>query len=222
VPILVAVSVGMPQTLTSSVRDSHGPEWVSAIHKRPVEGSIWVGSTNLAGDAQADLKNHGGPDQAVLGYSAEHYDYWKSVLPDVDWQYGGFGENFTIGGQDEDKVCLGDVYAIGKARVQVTKPRAPCYKISRRYGLKALTGLVEETGFHGWYYRVLQEGEVQAGQSVELIARPQPKISVRRMNEVLGAPEEFPDLAAEIATSSATTAGWRRKMRATLETLSER
>lgn len=217
-PTLLAVSVGMPESLTSSVRDSRGPEWVSAIHKRPVDGPVWVGAINVAGDAQADLKNHGGPDQAVLGYSAEHYEYWRSVLPNVDWQYGGFGENFTISGQNEDNVCLGDVYAIGEARIQVTKPRAPCYKISRRYGLKALTGLVEETGFHGWYYRVLSEGEVQAGQQVKLIERPHPKINVRRMNEVLESPEEFSDLAAEIAVSSATTDGWRRKMRAILET----
>jgi MOSC domain-containing protein YiiM len=221
-PILAAVSVGVPQILTSSVRDSHGPEWVSAIHKQPVEGRVWVGAINLAGDAQADLKNHGGPDQAVLGYSAEHYVYWKSALPQIDWQYGGFGENFTINGQNEDNVCLGDIYAIGTARIQITKPRSPCYKISRRYGLKALTGLVEETGFHGWYYRVLQEGEVQAGQRFELLDRPHPKISVRRMNEVLGAPEEFPDLAAEIAKSPATTDGWRRKMNALLEILSAR
>jgi MOSC domain-containing protein YiiM len=218
VPTLLAVSVGMPQTLTSSVRDNRGPEWVSAIHKLPVAGPVWVGTINVAGDAQADLKNHGGPDQAVLGYSAEHYDYWRSVLPDVDWQYGGFGENFTVAGQNEDNVCLGDIYTVGAVRLQVTKPRAPCYKIARRYGLKALTGLVEETGFHGWYYRVLAEGEVQAGQPIELIKRPHPKISVRRMNEVLVSPEEFADLAAEIATSSATTDGWRRKMRTILET----
>ena len=217
-PTLFAVSVGMPQTLTSSVRDSHGPEWVSAIHKRPVEGAVWVGTINLAGDGQADLKNHGGPDQAVLGYSAEHYKYWLSVLPDVEWQYGGFGENFTITGQDENNVCLGDVYAVGAVRVQVTKPRAPCYKISRRYALKALMGLVEETGFHGWYYRVLSEGKVQAGQQIDLIERPHPNISVRRMNEVLDSSEEFLDLAAEIAVSKATTDGWRRKMRAILET----
>lgn len=218
-PTLVAVSVGMPQTHTSSVRDNHGRKWVSAILKRPVDGSVWVGSINLAGDAQADLKNHGGPDQAILGYSAEHYSYWRSVLPDVDWQYGGFGENFTISGQNEETVCLGDIYAAGTVRVQVTKPRAPCYKISRRYGLKALTALVEETGFHGWYYRVLKEGLVQAGQQIELIERLHPKISVHRMNEVLSAPEEFPELVAEIATSAATTEGWRRKMRAILEEL---
>lgn len=217
-PSLLAVSVGMPQTLTSSVRDNHGPEWVSAIHKRPVGGPVWVSAINLAGDGQADLKNHGGPDQAVLGYSAEHYTYWRSILPGVDWQYGGFGENFTIAGQNEDAVCLGDIYAVGAVRLQVTKPRAPCYKISRRYGLKALTGLVEETGFHGWYYRVLQEGGLQSSQQIELIERPHPNISVRRMNDVLSTPEEFPDLAAEIASSTATTDGWRRKMRAILQT----
>lgn len=221
-PILAAVSVGMPQTLTSSVRDSHGPEWVSAIHKQPVNGAVWVGSINVKGDAQADLKNHGGPDQAVLGYSADHYSYWKSALPDIEWQYGGFGENFTITGQNEDNVCIGDIYTVGTICLQVTKPRAPCYKISRRYGLKSLTGLVEETGFHGWYYRVLQEGDVQAGQQIELIERHHPKISVRRMNEVLNTPEEFPDLAAEIASSTATTDGWRRKMNAALEKLSAR
>lgn len=209
---LVAVSVGLPQTLTSSVKDGNTAEWVSAIHKQPVSGAVWVGTTNLAGDAQADLKHHGGPDQAVLGYSAAHYDYWRSVLPRIDWQYGGFGENFTIDGHDEDTVCLGDVYAIGAVRVEVTKPRAPCYKISRRYGLKALTGLVEEIGYHGWYMRVLDEGEVHSGMPVELLDRPHPHLTIRTMNLVLRAPDEWSDLAHEIATSSASTAGWKRKL----------
>jgi MOSC domain-containing protein YiiM len=220
--LLVSVSVGKPQTLTSSVKDAYGPEWTSAILKRPVDGVVRVGMTNVAGDAQADLKNHGGPDQAVLGYSAEHYNYWRSAVPAVDWQHGGFGENFTISGQNEDTVHLGDVYAVGAVRIEVTKPRAPCYKISRRYGLKALTGLVEETGFHGWYYRVLEQGDVQAGMPVKLVTRPHPAISIRRMNQVLDAPEEFPDLVAEIAQSRATTDGWRRKMNVALNALTER
>lgn len=211
-PKLLAVSVGKPRILTSSVNDSRKPEWTSAIHKTPVSGAVWVGSINISGDAQADLKNHGGPDQAVLGYCAEHYDYWRSVLPEVDWQYGGFGENLTISRLDEDNVCLGDVYAIGAVRIEVTKPRAPCYKISRRYGIKSLTGLVEETGYHGWYYRVLDEGEITAGMDVELIGRVHPQLSIRRMNEVLNAPEEWPELVRVIATSLAATDGWRRRM----------
>lgn len=221
-PQLVAVSVGLPQTLTSSVKDTYGPEWTSAIAKRPVAGRVRVGETNLAGDAQADLKNHGGPDQAVLGYSAEHYEYWRSILPEVDWQFGGFGENFTISGHNEDTVHLGDVYAIGAVRVEVTKPRAPCYKISRRYSLRALTGLVEETGYHGWYYRVLTEGDVEAGMPVELIGRPHPSVSIRAMNDALHSPEEYPELVEEIAASRATTDGWRRKMRAALHDLTVR
>jgi MOSC domain-containing protein YiiM len=221
--LLVAVCVGTPQALTSSVRgDGHGPVWTSAIHKRPVEGAVHVGTTNLAGDAQADLKVHGGPDQAVLCYCAEHYAYWRAVLPDVDWQFGGFGENFTIDGQTEETVYLGDVYAVGDVRLEVTKPRAPCYKISRRYGLKALTGLVEETGYHGWYCRVLTEGTAAAGMPVELIARPHPTVSIRAMNDALGAPEDFPDIVEVIAGSRATTDGWRRKMRAAMHDITVR
>lgn len=217
---LVAVSVGKPKTLTSTVNDSRTPEWTSAILKTPVSSAVWVGSINIEGDAQADLKNHGGPDQAILGYSAEHYAYWRSAVPTVDWQYGGFGENFTISDQNEDNVCLGDVYAIGAVRIEVTKPRAPCYKISRRYGLKALTALVEETGYHGWYYRVLDEGEVKAGLELELIMRVHPRITIRRMNEVMNAPEEWPELVHEIAHSPATTNGWRNKMNKALTEIS--
>lgn len=219
---LVAVSVGMPQTLTSSVSDGRAAEWTSAIVKRPVAGAVWIGTINAAGDAQADLKNHGGPDQAILGYSAEHYDYWRATVPEIDWQYGGFGENFTISGQNEDTVCLGDVYAVGAVRLEVTKPRAPCYKISRRYGHKTLTALVEETGFHGWYYRVLDEGEVSAGMEVDLLVRPYPHLSIRKMNDVLAAPELYPELVAEIAASPATTDGWRARMNKALGTFTVR
>jgi MOSC domain-containing protein YiiM len=159
--------------------------WSSAILKEPVEGPIWLGELNLAGDRQDDLGVHGGPDQSVLGYAAAHYLHWRIELERPGFPYGAFGENFTIEGLDEDSVCIGDTFEVGEVVIQVSSPRGPCWKIARRHGIPTLTARVEQLGWTGWYYRTLVQGHVEAGQDMKLTDRPHSEWTTRRAASVL-------------------------------------
>ena len=178
---VVSIQVGLPEVHGQpGATEPLQQPWRTGFYKRPVAGPVWLGRTNLVGDGQANLRVHGGPDKAVLSYAASHYPAWRAELNLPDLPYGGFAENFTVTFLDETNVCLGDVYAIGDARVQVSQPRQPCANISRRWELPGLTQRVEATGRHGWYARVLTEGEVMAGEPIVLLERPFPAWSVAR------------------------------------------
>ena len=171
-PVLVGIQVGRPVTRGSAnATEPTRGRWRSAIVKKAVSGPVWLGKLNLEGDRQADLVHHGGPDQAVLAYSADHYPRWRSELGIVEMGPGSFGENFTIAGLTEDTVCIGDILGIGDCRLQVTKPRMPCWKLERRWGLPGLIQRVLANGRSGWYLRVLQEGFVEPGLDVVLLER---------------------------------------------------
>lgn len=205
---LLTVSVSKAETRTQ-IRENDGREreWTSGTFKRPVEGAVWVGKINLAGDEQADLKNHGGEHQPVMAYSAEHYDLWRTELPDTPWVHGGFGENFTISGHDEKTVCIGDVYAVGSVRLEVSAPRFPCWKLSRRWDMIDLSARVDENYRSGWYMRVLDEGEVQAGMTVERLARPYPTLTIYAVHQILDDLETFRAEALELADCPALKPG---------------
>jgi MOSC domain-containing protein YiiM len=206
VPRLQSVQVGMP-VLAVDLQDR---PWRTGFFKRPVSGPVWLGSSNLAGDGQANLKVHGGADKAVLAYSAEHYVLWREELAKPDLPYGAFAENFTISGLDEDTVCLGDVYAIGEeVRVQVSQPRQPCVNISRRWRLPDLTKRVEVTGRTGWYLRVIAEGLVEAGIEVRLLERPSPEWSVSRATIAMRRRSDDRVEAAALAAVPALSSAWR-------------
>lgn len=169
---------------TEGAADPHDQPWTSAIFKDPVEGPIWLSQRGLEGDAVADLEDHGGPDQALLGYPAEHYPAWRTELSQPFLKYGAFGENFTISRLDETNVCVGDVYAIGQAQVQVALPRRPCWKLARRLRNPVVIERVHETARGGWYMRVLKEGFVERGSFVVLETRPCPEWTVARAYRV--------------------------------------
>lgn len=183
-PILVSIQVGRPKTRGDKESTDHMlRQWRSAIFKEAVIGPVWLGKTNLAGDKQADLRFHGGPDKAVLAYSADHYPLWRAELRIAELPYGGFGENFTIQGLSEATVRLGDVYAIDEARVQVSQPRTPCFKLQRRWNREDMLRRVLLTGRAGWYLRVLSEGYVDTGQEVLLLERDPSAPTIQQMNE---------------------------------------
>jgi MOSC domain-containing protein YiiM len=187
-PQIVSIQVGMPAEMPAGPReagDGRQKAWVSGIYKKPVKGVIWLGQLNLAGDGQADLRVHGGPAKAVMAYSAEHYPFWRERLPGIDFQYGAFGENFTVSGMTEDSVCVGDMYRVGDAAIQVTQPRQPCWKLARRIGTQEIGPLVIGTGYSGWYFGVLHEGSLQAGDRLILLDRPSPEWTIRRVNDEL-------------------------------------
>jgi MOSC domain-containing protein YiiM len=171
-------------------------------------------SLNVEGDRVADANGHGGLDQAALCYSADHYPAWRLELDMPELPHGGFGENFTISGQDEKSVCIGDVYEVGQALIQVSKPRSPCFKISWRWRREDLLPRVEASGRHGWYARVLLEGLVEAGQPLRLQDRPYPDWSVRAAADVMKVRKKRPELAAQLALCEALAIENRLLLRA--------
>jgi MOSC domain-containing protein YiiM len=182
--------------------------WTTGFHKSPVEGPIRLGPTNLAGDGQADLRVHGGPDRAVLGYSAGHYPRWNRELQRDDLTGGAFGENLTVEGLAEEDVCIGDAFEVGETQVQVSQPRGPCWKLARRWRLPDLPARVLRTGRTGWYFRVLREGLLEAGQRVALVERPFPEWTIARVNEVAYQTRD-PQAAARLAGCPLLSPGWR-------------
>lgn len=183
--------------------------WQSGIFKFPVAGRVYVDTLNIAGDGQADLKNHGGPYRAVLAYAAEHYPVWRAELNRPDFPHGGFGENFTISELNEKNVYIGDVYAIGEVRLQVSQPRMPCWKLARRWGIKDLTARVDAKAQGGWYHRVLQTGYVEAGQEVTLIERVTTRYTVDFLFALMNEWIDDPDELAEVIKLDALTDSWR-------------
>jgi len=178
---LLSVQVGRPRT-----RDWQGEAWTTAIFKEPVHARVFLDSKNLEGDEQANKKHHGGKDKAVCCFPVEHYAFWREELGlGAAFAYGAFGENFTLAGMPEDRVCIGDIYAVGTARVQVCQPRMPCINLARKWNCETMPKRMEQLGHSGYYLRVLQTGEVGAGDTLTLLERPQPDITIAFVNDAL-------------------------------------
>jgi len=181
--------------------------------KRPVAGAVRVGRINLDGDGQADPRYHGGADMAVLAYGADHYPAWRAELSWPDLPLGGFGENLSVSDAREASVCIGDVWRVGTALLQVSSPRNPCVKIARYWGRPALLEQVVERGRTGWYMRVLEEGELAAGMEVSIVERPHEAWPVGRAFRTMLRRREAPDAASELAQVVALSDRWKRKLR---------
>ncbi len=210
-PTLYSLQVGLPQAMGEE-NASHPMDrrWRSGFLKTQVTGPVNLGITKLAGDGQADLRHHGGLEKAVCVYPHSRYAYWEERL-ERPLSTGAFGENFTVSHQDEDSVCIGDVYAVGEALVQVSQPRSPCWKLARRWRVKALSLWVQQTGFTGWYFRVLQAGHVEAGQELLLQERPSPEWTITRTNQIrYDRAAKHQDLVA-LAACEGLTEGWRER-----------
>lgn len=215
-PTVLSIQIGQPTTYVNhGAGDGSKSTWTTAFFKTPVTGSVWVSRTNIAGDGQADLEFHGGSEKAVLAYSADHYAYWRAHLGNPDLPHGAFGENLTIAGLDETSVCVGDVWQAGPVVFQVTQPRQPCWKLSRRWKIDDLARQVIANGKSGWYLRVLAEGEIAAGCELTLIERPHPSWTVQRASDLMHHRKDDLPAAAELAGLPELSAAWR-------ETLQER
>lgn len=186
--------------------------WTSAIRKEPVSGQVWAGREGLSGDQQYDRKGHGGPDRALLMYSADHYPRWREEWGRKDVGPGGFGENLTVSGLNEDFSCIGDVYRIGEVRVEVSSPRAPCSNLSRRHGIPDLVKTIIQNHRSGWYLRVLQEGWLEAGMEVKLADRPFPQWTIRRAAHVKRMRADLPEEARLLAACPALQTDWRANL----------
>jgi MOSC domain-containing protein YiiM len=150
----------------------------TGIFKTPTHGRVRVRTLNLDGDRQADRSVHGGPDKAIYVYPSEHYDYWRAEFPDMELPWGMFGENFTTMGSLEGEVNVGDTFGIGTAMVMVTQPRVPCYKLAAKFGREDIVKRFLASGRSGYYLKVVQEGEVEAGDAIELISRDDHAVTV--------------------------------------------
>ena len=188
----------------------------SAIDKRVVDGVLAVGWLGLAGDAQADLSVHGGPDKAIHHYPRDHYAWWQTQFgphPLLE-RPGAFGENVSTIGLDEQTVCIGDRFRLGTALVEVAQGRQPCWKQAHRLGDKSVVAAMVASQRSGWYYRVLEEGSVRAGDELVQIERDHPAWSVARVTAiVVGGAEREHAVLRELALLASLASGWRQRAR---------
>jgi MOSC domain-containing protein YiiM len=176
---LVSVNVGFPRVVMSN-----GDPVSTGIFKEPVAGRVMLRTLNLDGDRQADLSVHGGPSKAVYVYPSEHYDYWKHELPEMELHWGMFGENFTTMQLFESELNIGDKFRVGSAVVVVTQPRMPCYKLGIRFGRADIVKRFLASERTGFYFSVLQEGEVEVGDPIELIEEGKRSVRVSDITQL--------------------------------------
>ena len=213
-PRIASVQVSKVRSLgTPGAPDAMDRPWTTGFFKEPVAGAVPVGTLGVAGDEQADRANHGGPDKAVLAYSAEHYPEWRTELEHPELPYGAFGENLTVDGLAEADVCIGDRWRAGEVEFEVTQPRQPCWKLARRWRVKSLPATVIRTGRTGWYLRVLHGGMLESGLELELVARPNPEWTIRRANGVMYSEKDDAAASLELAEVPGLSASWRDGLR---------
>ena len=186
-----------------------GKTVTTGIFKEPVNRRVMLRTMNLDGDGQADLTAHGGIYKAAYVYSTENYDYWKQELGRTDFAFGQFGENFTVEGMLEDDVRIGDVFRVGEALVEVTQPRVPCYKLGLKMGLPGFLKMFLESCRVGFYLRVLEEGEVGAGDTFELVRSEPEEVTVREACHLLYFDPENLEGAKRVLRIQALAPGWR-------------
>lgn len=201
---LISVNVGLPRTV-----EWRGKRVTTGIFKNPVQGRVRLHRLNLDGDGQADLTVHGGPDMAVYLYPAEHYDYWRQELPDTELPWGMFGENFTARGLLEEFINIGDRFRIGAAELQVTQPRMPCYKLGLKFGRDDMVKRFLASRRTGFYFRVLKEGYVKAGDPIEPIARDENDVTVADITRLYVREKVSPELLQRAADLQALPESWR-------------
>ncbi|MBY0283635.1 MAG: MOSC domain-containing protein [Sphingomonas sp.] len=196
-----------------------GPEGVpSGIVKHPVAGPVELRGHRLVGDETADLTVHGGPDKAVYGYSADLYPVWAAERPAHAARLtpGVFGENLTIAGINEADLCIGDIHAIGTARLQICQPRQPCFKFALRFEDATMPKAMVRSGRSGWYYRTIEEGVLEAGDEVSLVERPHPELAFERMVEIVNFGQATEAELALMAESDGLAVWLRSRARAAL------
>jgi MOSC domain-containing protein YiiM len=205
---LVSVNVGLPREVNWKRRTVS-----TGIFNEPVTGRIMARRENLDGDRQADLTVHGGPEKAIYAYPVEHYDFWRTELPEVDFKWGQFGENFTISGLSEESLNIGDQFRIGSAVVMVTQPRLPCYKLTVKFNRDDMLKRFLASGRTGFYFSVRQEGEVGAGDEVIELSRDGNNVTVADIVRLYLRKSDDPGLLARAAQLEPLPESWRKYFR---------
>src|SRR5580658_1069479 len=211
-PKLLSVNVGLPHEIAWK-----GKVVRTAIWKRPVSGRVFARRLNIDGDAQGDLKGHGGEHRAVFVYQLDSYHYWQQQLQRSDFTFGQFGENFTVEGLADDEVYIGDRYRAGSALFEVTQPRVTCYRVGIRMNEPRMPALLVSHGRPGFYFRVLEEGEVGAGDEIERVMRGPEGLTIAEVDALLYRPGHPADRLERALRIPALSTGWRGSFKALLE-----
>jgi ferredoxin-NADP reductase/MOSC domain-containing protein YiiM len=209
---LLSVNVGLPRDIAWNGRTVHTGIW-----KDPVAGRCRAGRLHLDGDGQGDLAGHGGEQRAVFVYQIESYRHWEEQLKRTDFVPGQFGENFTIEGLPDDAVCVGDRYRIGSALFEVTQPRVTCYRVGIRMNEPRMPALLTSSGRPGFYFRVLEEGEVGAGDDIVKVAEAPERMTIAEINALLYSPDHAPERLRRALRIEALSPGWRASFEALLQ-----
>jgi MOSC domain-containing protein YiiM len=201
---LLSVNVGLPREV-----EWNGKIIRTSIFKAPVSGRVRVAKLNLKRDQQSDLSVHGGIDKAVYAYPSEHYPFWREEFPGADLPWGAFGENFTTEGLLEETVRIGDRLRIGSAEFAVTQPRMPCFKLGIRFGRSDIVKRFLQSGRSGFYFAVLRESEVTAGDSIELLERDEHGITVTDVVNLYRRDATNQDLLRRVSELPSLPKNWR-------------
>ena len=186
----------------------------TGIFKQAIEMPVWLGREGLAGDAQADRRVHGGPEKALHQYPVAHYARLAAAFPDARALLvpGALGENLSIPGWDETSIAIGDVFQLGDARIQVSQPRSPCWKIDHRFGSEGMAQFIAEQRVTGWYFRVLEEGAVEPGADFARIERNPEPLSVANLLALWAEHRPDPGKLIDVSRSPGLSPGWVTKL----------
>jgi MOSC domain-containing protein YiiM len=211
---LLSVNVGLPRLLAWK-----GNTFKTGIFKKAVSGRVMLRTTNLDGDRQADLTVHGGPHKAVYGYPSEHYEYWRAELPEHPLEWGVFGENFTTEGMIEGQVSIGDRYRVGSAVVMVRTPRLPCFKLAAKFQRDDIIGRFLRSGRSGFYFSVVEEGEVGAGDEFEFLQSETPSLTIAEIVRLYSSPSADIESLRRAVQVELLPDGWRDRFQARIDAL---
>jgi MOSC domain-containing protein YiiM len=208
------ISLPLLGLYAGAVRAMPGDGRPTAIFKEAVRGRMRIGREGLEGDAQADRRVHGGPEKALHHFPLENHRRLAAQFPELAPRFvsGAIGENLSTEGCDEAAVCIGDVYALGTARIQLNQPRSPCWKIDAKFGREGITRHIAEQGIAGWYYRVLAPGEAGAGDTLVLLERNADALSLRELHNLVRAHRPPREALQRAADLPGLNQGWRAKL----------
>jgi ferredoxin-NADP reductase/MOSC domain-containing protein YiiM len=209
---LLSINVGLPRDVAWRGEKVH-----TAIWKQPVQGRVAVRRLNVEGDGQGDLAGHGGEHRAVMVYQMDAYRYWEAQLRRKDFSFGQFGENFTVDGLSDDEVCIGDRYRIGSALFEVTQPRVTCYRVGIRMSEPAMAALLVSHHRPGFYFRVLEEGEVGASDEIVKVADGPERITVAEIDALLYLPNPSREQLEQSLRVPGLSQGWKTSLKAIAE-----
>src|SRR5262245_40904628 len=212
---LLSVNVGLPRDIEWKGRTVHTGIWKSSVG-----GRCHVGRLNVDGDGQGDLAGHGGEQRAVFVYQIDSYHYWQEQLKRSQFVYGQFSENFTIEGLPDDAVCIGDRFRIGSALFEVTQPRVTCYRVGIRMNEPRMPALLTSSGRPGFYCRILQEGDVGAGDDIVKVGHATERMTVAEINALLYSPDHDRHRLERAVRIDALSPGWRGSFEALLQSRS--